>query len=181
MQNIEIKCELLDIKAAEVQCQALGAVLRSRLEQVDTYYRLPDGRLKKRESKGRPPEWIFYHRPDRVTPRLSHFIIYSDDQAVARWGSMSLREWLVVRKIRTLYQLGNVRIHLDQVEGLGDFIEFEALVSSDDPMQQCHQRINELRTCFQPILGEAVACSYSDLLHRHQTDLADARSIDEPE
>ncbi|MBL1218534.1 MAG: CYTH domain-containing protein [Planctomycetes bacterium] len=173
MQNIEVKCELLDIQAAAVQCEALGAVLRGHLEQVDTYYRLPDGRLKKRETKGRPPEWIFYHRPDRVTPRMSHFIIYSDDQAVTRWGSMSLREWLVVKKKRTLYQLDNVRIHLDQVDQLGHFIEFEALVSTEYPIRLCHQRIAELRTEFQPILGEAVAGSYSDLLDRHETFQSD--------
>ena len=166
MQNIEFKAELRDMALARAQAQALGARLISIVEQRDTYYKLPDGRLKKREAKGEPTEWIFYHRPDRAGPRMSHFTLYSDDQARLKWGTASLREWVTVRKRREIFMIENVRIHLDEVESLGCFIEFEALCSRKWNVKRCHEEIADLRSAFAPILGEAISGSYSDLVDR---------------
>ncbi len=144
----------------------LGAARIGILEQTDTYFRIPDGRLKRREVPGEPTEWIFYHRANRVTAKMSHFTIYSDHEAKARWGLVNLREWVTVAKKRELYLLGNVRIHLDDVVELGTFLEFEAQVSPKFDVQFCHQRLAELRGAFGPILAEAISGSYSDLLDR---------------
>jgi len=168
MQNIEFKCELLDIGAAQVQCQMLGAECVGRLEQTDTYFKLPDGRLKRREVPGDPVEWIFYHRPDRVTPKMSHFMIYSEEQARARWGVLPLKEWVTVRKVREVFLLENLRIHLDDVDELGWFIEFEAQVSPKYNVRVCHVQIAKMRRQFGPILGEAIAAGYADLMDRFQ-------------
>ncbi|MHC4217146.1 MAG: CYTH domain-containing protein, partial [Planctomycetota bacterium] len=121
--NIEFKAELRDRSAARQQCHQLGAERIGQVEQTDTYYRMPDGRLKKREAPGEPTEWIYYHRRDIVRPRMSSYAILSDSQAKRRWGSHSLRAWLKVAKKRELWMLENVRIHLDQVQSLGTFIE----------------------------------------------------------
>ena len=94
------------------------------LQQVDTYYRLPDGRLKRRESPGLATQYIHYYRDDDFRPRVSDYTIYTEDQARTRWGMVSLREWLIVVKTREVYLIDNVRIHLDRVRDLGDFIEF---------------------------------------------------------
>lgn len=164
MQNIEFKCELRDLVAARAQCRILGADRIGRMTQLDTYYRLPAGRLKKREVDGEPIEWIFYHRSDRLTPKMSHFKIYSEEQARLRWGLVSLRQWLCIRKRREVYLKENVRIHLDEVDRLGTFIEFEALVSPKFNVRICHEQIGRLRAEFAPVLGEVISGSYADLL-----------------
>lgn len=164
MQNIEFKAELRDPELARLKCRALDAQLHGTIEQTDTYYRQADGRLKKRESPGEPTEWIYYDRPDRVTPRMSHYMRYSDEQARTRWGVLPLREWIVVRKVREVWLLDQTRIHLDEVRDLGSFIEFEAMVSREQPLDQCRRMVARLREEFQPALGEAIASGYADLL-----------------
>lgn len=164
MQNIEFKSELRNLEAARRQCELLGAERIGVLQQTDTYYKLADGRLKKRECANQPVEWIFYHRPNRVSPRMSNFTILTDAQARRRWGTQSLREWLKVVKKRDLWMIQPVRIHLDVVEGLGQFIEFEAKVSRQFDVKECHAAIAELREIFTPVMGEPVSASYSDLM-----------------
>jgi adenylate cyclase class IV len=166
MQNIEFKAELRNLDAARRQCQLLDAALVAKLEQVDTYYKLADGRLKRRESPGEPIEWIFYHRPNRIGPKMSNYTILTDEQARRRWGTHSLKEWLVVTKTRELWMTGDVRIHLDQVEHLGTFIEFEAKVSRHFDVKSCHAVLAELRSNFGPLLGEPISMGYSDLIEQ---------------
>lgn len=164
MQNIEYKAELRDLEAARVQCKVIDAHFIGVLEQTDTYYRLTDGRLKRRDAPREPTFWIYYHRPDRVSPRMSNYTILSDEQARARWGTQSLTKWLVVEKTRELWMLRNVRIHLDTVKDLGNFVEFEAIVGKRFDVKACHRAIDRLRNSFEPILGEPIAVSYSDLV-----------------
>lgn len=164
MHNIEFKAELRDAIAARRQCSLLGAQQMGTLRQTDTYYKLVDGRLKKREAPGEPTEWVYYHRRDIVRPCMCNYSILSDAQAKRRWGTRSLRAWLKVVKTRELWLLNNVRIHLDEVENVGTFIEFEAVVSGDCDVQECHKVINRLREVFGPAMGEPVAASYSDLM-----------------
>ncbi len=164
MQNIEFKAELRDPAVARQQCKVFGAHHIGNLHQTDTYYKLTDGRLKKREAPGEPIEWIYYHRPDSVKPRMSNYSILTDDQARRRWGTKSLRQWLIVVKKRELWMVDNVRIHLDDVDQLGKFIEFEAIVSKNRDVKECHLAVNHLREVFGPVMGEPVAPSYCDLM-----------------
>ena len=166
MQNIEFKAELRDFEAARRQCTVLGAKRIGVLHQTDTYYRLTDGRLKRRECTGQATEWIFYHRPDRVSPRMSNFTILTEEQARRRWGTHSLKQWVTVAKTRELWMLENTRIHLDQVVDLGGFIEFEAKVSRLHDVKSCHTHVATLRERFGPALGEPISVSYSDLMHQ---------------
>ena len=171
MQNIEFKAELRDLATARQQCHLLAARCEERCKQRDTYYRMADGRLKKRETAGKAIQWVYYHRPDRISPRMSNYTILTDAQAKRRWGTRSLRPWLVVEKTREVWIFGEVRIHLDQVKDLGAFIEFEAIVSRRFNVKACHEAVARLRDAFAPVLGEPVSASYSDLI---QMQLADA-------
>jgi adenylate cyclase, class 2 len=164
MHNVEFKAELRDLPVAAAICRKLDAMHIGVLEQTDTYYRVANGRLKKRETVGERTEYIFYDRPDRISPKLSHFTIYSEREALERFGRRPLAEWVVVRKKRDLYLLRGIRIHLDSVEGLGDFIEFEALVSPEQNVVRCHKQIAALRKEFAPAMGEAIASGYVDML-----------------
>ena len=164
MRNIEFKAELRNYEAAQRQCEVLGADRIGLLSQTDVYYRLADGRLKRRTAPGEPVEWIYYERPDRVSPRTSDYKLLSEEQARRQWGTHSLKPWLTVVKTRELWMLDNVRIHLDEVAELGNFIEFEAMVSAEHDVESCHETVAMLREAFGPVLGEPVAASYSDLM-----------------
>lgn len=168
MHNVEFKAELRDPHLADTVCRTLGATYIGLLEQTDTYYHIPSGRLKKREQVGEPAEWIFYDRDNRTKPKLSHFSIYTEQEARERFGLAPLPVWLTVKKRRRLFLLGNVRIHLDEVEGLGTFVEFEAMVSTSHNVAKCHEAIAVLRRDFGPALGEAIAVGYSDMLSADQ-------------
>jgi adenylate cyclase class IV len=164
MQNVEFKAELMDIGLARSICRAIGAHPVARLEQTDIYYRLPDARLKKRETEGEPTEWILYERPSQVGAKLSTFHIYSEDEAAERFGELPRRPWVTVRKSRELWMLGYTRIHLDEVESLGMFVEFEALICARQKKPDAQQAVLELRKRFMPALGEPVSVGYSDLV-----------------
>ncbi len=164
MQNVEFKAELRDPSLARAVCARIGATQVASLKQTDTYYRIPDGRLKKRETEGEALEFVFYHRANRLRPKLSHFTIYDEAAAAARFGQLPLPFWVTVRKSREVWMFQDVRIHLDDVENLGRFMEFEAMVSADRHVGRCHQLIEELRAHFKPTLGEPVATSYSDMI-----------------
>lgn len=173
MHNVEYKAELRDLEMARATCRAVGAAYITTLHQTDTYFRVPSGRLKRRECTGEPTEWIFYDRSDESRPRLSSFTIYSDAQARERFGVNPLPELVVVRKSRELYLIDNVRIHLDEVEGLGRFFELEALVSPGFPVPRCHAAVDRLRATFGPVLGEPLSVSYADLIEQEQDSAAD--------
>jgi adenylate cyclase class 2 len=170
MTNVELKAELRDLPLARAICHAIKATPILTFTQTDTYFRVPHGRLKKRETQGEPCEYIFYDRPNRAGARVSQFTIYTEERAFERFGREPLPVWVVVRKKRELYMHGNVRIHLDQVEGLGMFLEFEALVSRDHDADQAHRAVAELRAKFHHAMGELIDCSYSDLLAREQEE-----------
>jgi adenylate cyclase class IV len=169
MINVEFKAELRDPELARGALRAAGAVRAHGFEQTDTYFRIPDARLKKRETPGEPTEWIFYDREDRPLPKLSRFTIYDEEQALARFGSRPLPVWVTVRKHRELWLLGSVRVHLDEVERLGRFLEIEALVSPKQNVAACHKAIAVLRRGLGPALGEPISCGYADLLAAEET------------
>lgn len=164
MQNVEYKAELQDPALAATICRSLGAVHAGTLLQTDTYFRVPDAKLKRREVPGSPTEYIFYNRPSRSRPKLSSYTIYTEQQAMERFGETPLPVWVVVKKRRELYLYKGVRIHLDEVDGLGNFLEFEAVVTPDCNFGHCHTLVEELRAALGPALGEPIACGYAELL-----------------
>jgi len=164
MRNVEFKAELRDIAIAREICRVMGAERAGKFAQTDTYYRVAAGRLKKRETKGEEVEYIFYDRPNAATGKVSQYTLYSQAQALDRFGREPLPVWVVVKKARELYMLKNTRIHLDKVEYLGTFLEFEFVVSRGHPVEQGKKTLRSLRKEFQMVLGEAIDCSYSDLL-----------------
>lgn len=168
MINVEFKAELRDRELAQAALRRAGAVRVGRLEQTDTYFRVSDGRLKRREAEGEPTEWIFYDREDRALPKLSRFTIYEEEAALQRFGSRPLPVWVVVNKSRDVWLLGSVRIHLDDVRHLGSFIEIEALVSPKQNVARCHEIVADLRERLGPAMGELISVGYSDLMSAHE-------------
>ncbi|GJM18854.1 MAG: adenylate cyclase [Phycisphaeraceae bacterium] len=172
MRNVEYKAELRDHDLARAICARLGARHVVTMRQTDTYYRVANGRLKKRESViiepdgpiEEPTEIIYYHRANKSEPKVSTFTCYSEDEAREHFGTRELPIWLAVRKTRSLWMLGPTRIHLDTVEDLGTFIEFESMISKSHTQARAREANETLRAALAPLLGEPIACSYSDLL-----------------
>ena len=177
MLNVEYKAELRDLPLARTILKALRATPIAVLRQTDTYYRIGQGRLKKRECEGEPVEYIYYDRANRAAAKLSLFNVYSERQARERYGEQELPIWVVVRKSRELFILDNVRIHLDRVDGLGDFIEFEAIVSKTHNVAKCHRDLAGLRERLGPAMGEAIGVSYSDLIAAGDDVAAEQRQL----
>ena len=172
MKNLELKAELRDPTLARIICKNLGASQVVQLRQTDVYYNVARGRLKKRTSiaidravgSPEPIEYIFYERENRVDAKVSQYHIYTHAQVQERFGQAPLPEWLTIEKTRELYLYNSVRIHIDEVIGLGWYFEFEILIDDNTDMKLADELAAKLKTTFLPALGEPIATSYSDLL-----------------
>lgn len=135
------------------------------LIQRDTYFRVPRGRLKLREEEGAGAHLIAYERPDGAGQRQSLYRIVpvaaADELKAALAGTLGTE--IVVSKERRLFLWDHVRIHLDRVDGLGHFLEFEAIVADKGETAACEARIETLRRAFGIEDANLVGGSYSDL------------------
>jgi adenylate cyclase class 2 len=147
-------------------CASLGAEARGLLVQRDTYFEVLSGRLKLREEGDAAPHLISYQRADESDQRESRYRIVEVEQAeelIAALGS-NLGVKVVVEKKRQLFLWQGVRIHLDLVEALGSFIEFEAIVAADSDLSREQRKVEALRGEFGLADADLVAASYSDLI-----------------
>lgn len=135
MRNIEIKSPLDDREAVEVRLRELDARCLWTRSQRDTFYRVDRGWLKLREADGVQPELIAYLRAtDETGPRPSDYHRQALEDAPAWHALLGHVHDLeaVVSKQRTLWRWRHTRVHLDQVEGLGDFLELETVLDGVD-------------------------------------------------
>ncbi len=168
MKNVEIKAVCRDLDAARTAAARLGAECQGTIHQVDTYFRVPSGRLKLRQATPGSDQLVYYHRPDDPQPKVSEIHMVEVAHADALCGLLSTALGVLARvaKQRELWLLDNVRIHLDAVDGLGTFIEFEILVTEEHPEAACHARAKELLKALGVSPADLVAGSYSDLLRQ---------------
>lgn len=136
------------------------------LVQRDTYFVVPSGRLKLREENGAAAHLISYQRADESDQRESRYRIIEVEQAGELIAALSsnLGVKVVVEKKRRLFLWRDVRIHLDLVETLGSFIEFEAIVAAGSDLSQERQKVEGLRAEFGLADADLVASGYSDLI-----------------
>jgi len=166
MRNVEIKCHLRDRDLALAICRRRAARMVDTLDQRDTYYEVPLGRLKRRETAGQLTQWVEYHRADEATARASDYALLDARDVARRYPLAALRVRSVVQKRRTLLMEGDVRIHLDQVDGLGPFLELEALVNERQNEAEAASALEDLLRELKPALGETCSQSYCDLVSR---------------
>ncbi|XP_045130207.1 adenylate cyclase CyaB-like isoform X1 [Portunus trituberculatus] len=140
-RNTEIKARVHDVaklhKIAAELSQSSGEVLH----QEDTFFNAQQGRLKLRVIKDKKEELIYYERPDQEGPKCSDYVKV-DRKAGELSGdiklllSRSLGIKGSVKKTRTLYMVGQTRIHVDKVENLGDFMELEVMLNDDQSLEE---------------------------------------------
>jgi homotetrameric cytidine deaminase len=165
--NVELKARDPDPGATAARCLALGAEDRGVLSQHDTYFAGRRGRLKLRDEGEDGSQLIAYRRPDATEPAQSAYVLAraSAPEALREALDAALGTVVAVVKRRRLFIWEDVRIHLDEVEGLGSFLELEALVGSGEgDLAAAHAKVARLRTELTIEDGALVSVSYADLL-----------------
>jgi predicted adenylyl cyclase CyaB len=165
-RNVEIKARIAGIEALLSRARALAAGEPELIVQDDTFFAAPHGRLKLREFADGSAELIHYQRRDDTAARLSDYVRTPVMRPAA------LREVLQralggagrVHKRRLLLLAGQTRIHLDRVEGLGDFVELEVVLrdgqSEADGRAIAESLLHELGLA----RAERIAVAYVDLM-----------------
>jgi len=168
--NIEIKARVSDLEALRRVAQELADAPCEVLQQEDVFFRGARGRLKLRMFPGGSGELIHYERPDDAGASQSHYRIFAtgDTKTLRAVLADALGELVTVRKTRELWLAGRTRIHLDRVEGLGDFAELEVVLRPG----QCPDEGRAVAADLMERLGiretDLVACAYADLLLHQQ-------------
>jgi predicted adenylyl cyclase CyaB len=163
MQNIEIKVRVPDLTEVRHRLRQAGAEFRWEQVQTDTYFRVHHGRLKLREADS--ATLIAYFRSDDDESRISDYQLLpvSDVEVLRSMLTNSLGVLVTVRKVRTLYLFGHTRVHLDEVDHLGQFVELETVID-DQPIDAAWDEHYRVRGMLELDVHEPVSVSYSDLM-----------------
>src|SRR5580658_1288611 len=142
-KNVEIKAR---IEALLPRAQAVADTGPTEILQDDTFFHCPNGRLKLRAFSEASGELIFYQRSAGTGPKECFYIISktASPDSLREALSLAYGQSGRVRKHRTLFMAGRTRIHLDRVEGLGDFLELEVVLSEDEPTESGVRIAHEL-------------------------------------
>jgi predicted adenylyl cyclase CyaB len=169
MQNIEIKARVADPAALEARVADLGAEAAWTHRQRDVFFHVPEGYLKLRVVEGEPGELIAYVRAAGTDPRPSDYDIarVEDSARLEAVLTRALGVRGVVVKTRRLFLWRHTRIHLDEVEGLGMFMELET-VAKDIALEAAEA---EAREAIQRL-----ALDPADFLDRPYLELLEARA-----
>lgn len=167
--NIEIKARCRDAEKVRQQLSTLGAEHQGTDHQVDTYFRVDNGRLKLREGNIEN-NLIHYDRQNTAGPKRSDVTLYpsSKDPGLKKILSAIHGVLAVVDKERDIYFIENVKFHVDVVKGLGSFVEIEAIGKNEDAAKleaQCKDYIRQLEIPEENL----VSVSYSDMILEQNT------------
>ena len=165
-RNLELKARDPEPGRTLELALALGAEDRGEIAQRDTYFARARGRLKLREQTPGDAELIAYERSDGAEPRPSDYrlVPVADPEALRAALDAALGTLVVVAKRRRLLLWDGVRIHLDDVEGLGSHLELEAVAAPGSGIEAERQKVERLRAELRIEDASLVAESYSDLL-----------------
>jgi adenylate cyclase class IV len=167
-RNLELKAIDPDPAATLRAALGQGAEDRGTLVQRDTYFHAVTGRLKLREAPPEPAQLIGYARADRPDPAVSAYeiVVVLDPVALHAVLARTLGVRAVVEKARRLLVWRDVRIHLDRVAGLGDFVELEAAGDAAGGPAAQEPKVAELRRALAIEDANLVARGYGDLVPR---------------
>lgn len=165
-RNIEIKARVTSLAAVERRLQPLATAGPQPIEQDDQFFASPRGRLKLRRFGDGSAELIFYRRPDAPGPRLSEHLHSAcpDADALAALLTAACGALGRVRKHRRVYWCGRTRVHLDTVEGLGEFVELEVVLADGEPEAAGIAEATELMRALGIATDALVDTAYVDLL-----------------
>ncbi len=165
MRNIEAKFRVHDFAAAERAASRLGYARRDTLRQRDTFFTVARGKLKLREESS-GAALIYYRRGGQDSLMVSDYEIVpvADPARIRAILTDALGVLAEVRKERILLTRANVRLHLDRVDGLGEFGEIEAVVGPAAAEAACHAAVAELLAALNVGAADLIGVSYFELL-----------------
>lgn len=166
-RNIELKARLPDLAHARGVAARIATRRLGTQRQLDTYFVVAHGRLKLREIDEPPvAQLVWYDRANTTVAKSSDYrlveVAHGSELKAALTAALGVR--LAVDKRREIFLYENVRIHLDEVVGLGTFLEFEAVLGPGIDDQRGHDQLAWLREQFAIVDAQLIAVSYSDLL-----------------
>lgn len=166
--NIEIKARIHDPEKLKAKVAAISDTAGERIRQKDIFFHAPQGRLKLRILDTGRGQLIYYERPDNAGPKQSDYFISRthEPDTLADVLSRTYGVRGVVRKERWLFWIGNTRIHLDEVENLGSFLEFEVVLKDGQTVQQGQAIAAELMARLGIAESDLIDGAYIDLLER---------------
>ena len=163
--NVEIKARCADPEHVRAVLRQRKARFAGLDHQVDTYFRVGQGRLKLREGNVENA-LIYYLRPNESGPKTSDVFLCASSPGLKELLAAALGVLVAVEKRREIYYLGNVKTHVDQVTDLGSFVEIEAAGDENANRERLLRQCRELMEAFGVREEELFAESYSDLLLR---------------
>ncbi|HVN29801.1 MAG TPA: class IV adenylate cyclase [Candidatus Binataceae bacterium] len=167
MQNLEAKFRLSDLERARWQAEAIGYRYAATLRQRDTFFRVALGKLKLREEES--GAWlIYYDREDRGDLKLSNYEIVPtpEPEKTRAMLTQALGTIAVVEKERILMMRDHIRFHLDDVEGLGEFGEIEAVLADAGDLERSRPMVDQLLGALGIKPVELIEVSYFELAMR---------------
>ncbi len=165
MRNLEAKFTLDNLDRARKQAEAIEYRFKATLIQRDTFFRVAAGKLKLREEES--GAWmIFYGRQDSRHLMLSSYDIVpiAEPEKTREMLAQALGTIATVRKTRILMMRDHIRLHLDRVDGLGEYGEIEAVLGEDGDPEQSRLAVEELLSALGIDRNKLIDESYFEML-----------------
>jgi len=164
--NIEIKAHARNFAEIKRRAEELSDVPVEIIPQEDVFFNIPQGRLKLRILAPDRAQLIYYTRPDQEGPKRSdyHITHTSDPENLKRVLELAYGIRGIVKKTRYLYLVGQTRIHLDDVEGLGQFMELEVVMQEGQSDAEGEEIADKLMTSLGVERSDLLEGAYMDLL-----------------
>ncbi len=182
MRNVEIKARVRDFEDFGARLKALKPKKPRVLVQEDVFFFVPRGRLKLRILGPKSGELIFYDRPDRPGPKASEYeIVHAPEPGKLRdvlTAALGVRG--IVRKVRMISLIGQTRVHLDDVGGLGLYAELEVVLWPDQTPSNGASVARGLMKKLGIKSSDLVSGAYLDLLEKSSRTVRPAKRIPFP-
>jgi predicted adenylyl cyclase CyaB len=164
--NIEVKARSIDPQRLLSRVVALKPHHLEVIQQDDTFFHCSSGRLKLRDFGNGEGELIYYERPDQAGPKTSFYVRTptQDPEGLRKALTLALGQLGRVRKSRMLYLVGRTRIHVDDVEGLGHFVELEVVLNDEDTLASGEAQARDLMQALGIADEHLLEGAYLDLM-----------------
>lgn len=165
---MELKAKVNDLESVRRKLRVLKARPMGTFRQTDIYFNVPKGRLKLRQSNNEKTQLIYYERENITRPKRSNVFVMeiSENSAFKALFKKILKVKAIVKKTREIYQHQRTQIHLDTVDSLGCYVEFERKTSNTLKEIEKNRRLLEKLMVTLGIDPKSLEkLSYSDLVN----------------
>lgn len=168
--NIEIKARARDFNILKRRAEQLSGSPAQTILQTDTFFLTETGRLKLRELGDGAAQLIYYERPNEGGPKRSDYHLFEtgDPSRLKSVLSRALGVRGIVKKVRSLFLVGQSRVHLDEVEGLGQFLELEVVLRPDQTEDEGRSVAEKLISDLGLETRDLLEGAYIDLLEKKE-------------